>query len=238
MATQTTTAPAEAPTLYPPDQWVQRKKAATEECKTLKAWQAGGEKGDRPATPNYDVLVAKHDNGGAETTKTRRSGGAPRAVPNVRYNRKGVDVKDSMNKLSTIAYFFSGRIESPDSKRLGAKAFRELLVKLGVANPETSTWSVELPNGEIIGATVNGEKPAAVAASTIAPAAKPAKAAPAKKAVAKKTTRGNRQSKATGAVSKTTAKKAPAKKSAPAKATVKKTGKTQVTPRPKTTAKR
>jgi len=165
---------------------------ASDEQRALKAWEKGGKKGDRPATPNLDAVQAATPDARKATTTRKRATGPKRIPATVRWTHNGEPVTDSMNKLSTIAYFFSGKIGGDDVKRLGAAEFRKVLADLGVADPEHTTFDVVLPNGKRVGATVVGEKPAPAAKATAKPAAaKPAakKATPAKKATRQVTPR-------------------------------------------------
>lgn len=160
---------------------------ARQQFKALQDWERSGRKGPRPETPDYDAIQEQYANGGAAKAKRRRSGGPARVAPTVRYTRNGEPVTDSVNKLSTIAYHFTRGIASKQSKRLSAADFRKLLTKLGVTDPEHTTWQVELPNGVVIGAVAPGDKaPAAPKAKPAAKVAPVKKAAPAKRPAAKK----------------------------------------------------
>lgn len=186
----------------------QRIKAAKAEFAAYQAWEKAGRKGDAPATPNLDVLRDDADyrkrNGGR-----RRRSANPRKTATVTYYRYGVQVQESMNKLSTLAWFFTKNITSPG--RLGANGLRKVLADLGVTEPETTTWRVVLPNGEDIGATAPGDTLPTLSATDAKRAVDPATRrksaaapAPAKAAAKKQPT-------------KPAAKKAAAAKSAPAK---------------------
>lgn len=186
-----------------------RAAAAKTELTAEKAWKQGGEKGDRPSTPNLDRIRYEHENPGAKRQRRSRSGGSTRVAPSVRWTHNGEPVTDSMNKLSTMAYFFTKDLGGKGSKRIGAADFRKVLAKLGVEDPEHTTFEVTLPNGITVGAVHNGTGPATRAD-------KPTKRTPAKATPAKSTTK------------RTTAKAAPAKKSttkkaAPAKRATKRT---------------
>lgn len=178
----------------------------------LKAWERDGRTGEKPATPHYDAITASTP---ARRVASRKATGPKRTASTVRFTHDGVAVSDSMNKLSTLAWFFTKKIGGDDVKRLGVSAFRDVLKGLGVSDPEHTTWQVELPNGVTVGAVAPGDQapPAPVKKAVAAKA--PVKKAPAKKATPAKRT-----------PAKTAAKKAPAKKA------TKTTGR-QVTPRPK-----
>lgn len=140
-----------------------------------------------------------HARGGVEPTRRRArsadGGGSTRAVPTVKWYRAGQLLKDSMHKLSTVAYFFTRGIKG-HTDRMPAKEFRSLLVTdFKIAEPETSTWRVVLPNGEDIGAVAPGGKLPELSAADAKKVTAPrrassttaaAKAAPTKKAATKK----------------------------------------------------
>lgn len=165
--------------------------AATEQA-AVKAWERGGKKGPRPDTSTYDRLTAPaKGTTSAERERTATKAAASKrpakAATGVRYTRNGEPVRDSMNRLSTLAYFITAGIAGPKSPRVGAAEFRAVLSQLGVEDPEGTTWDVVLPNGQRVGATQPGDKPAPAAKA--APAKKqPAKRASVMKAPAKRAT--------------------------------------------------
>lgn len=166
--------------------------------------------------------VRKTNQGDDDMSKTTKTDSTPRVTPTVRYYRDGQAVTDSVNKLSTIAYHFTKGIDG-DARRISSGALRALLVKLGVTEPETTTWHVRLPNGVALGAVVPGDKlPAAPAggpktstSTTKAAASKtgakrqPAKAAGTKKAASqpRRPAAKRTASKGTGAAKRTSTKR-------------------------------
>jgi len=73
----------------------------------------------------------------------------------VRYHRNGKPVTDSVNKLSTIAYHFTRDVTAKGSPRMTGGELRALLVKAGITEPETTEWSHDLGNGNVISTTID-----------------------------------------------------------------------------------
>lgn len=60
----------------------------------------------------------------------------------------------SVNALSGIAYFYTKGIKGADHPRIGVKELTALLAKAGVTDPKTTAFSVTLPNGKVLSATI------------------------------------------------------------------------------------
>lgn len=188
----------------------------------LKAWQrAGSPEGERPDTPDYDAMTTKNiDNGGRAMAKPTTTTGTGRAAATVTYCRGGKPINRSRYFLGFMANDTTKHIGGDDVKRLTTAGFRDMLASVKILDPENTTWQVELPNGEIVGAFVKGDKlPKAIDLAGYKPkpgdmvrggTARKPKAATAPKAATKSPAR---------AVDKATAKKAAATKRAPAKKT-------------------
>lgn len=86
----------------------------------------------------------------AKTTEAEKP---KKEKPVLQYYHDGQPISPYQNKLSSIAYWYTKGID--DGKpRIPAKRFMALLIALGVENPRAQAFSVELPNGIVISATV------------------------------------------------------------------------------------
>jgi len=128
---------------------VERTAAARSEFEALKAWTEGGRTDPRPSTPNLDAITEESTHPGAKTA--RRAPKQPKRASHevtVRFEVDGKPVGATQNRLSSIARVTA----TADSPRWPAPQLREWLVENGITDPETSAWSIELPNGRTIGA--------------------------------------------------------------------------------------
>lgn len=74
-------------------------------------------------------------------------------VVTVQFHRNGKPIPATLAKLSSIAYSFTRGVASPDSPRMTGTEFRAYLAKNGITAPETTAWSLDLGNGNVISAT-------------------------------------------------------------------------------------
>jgi hypothetical protein len=157
-----------------------------------------------PATPVTDWSKSP------EYAAARQSvrGGRPPAPKTervaVQYYRDGKPITNpSVNSLSGVAFTYCKGVDG--KPRVSVKRLIEVLAELGVGNPRSEAFDVQLPGGMRISATVGSLVPhqpkATTSEAAATAAAKGAKATPAKKAPA----------------TKATAKKAPAAKKPPAR---------------------
>jgi hypothetical protein len=198
--------------------------AATADHNAAKAARATGQ--PIPATPYLDELQRRHAD--MTTTKPAETAGPKRrkATADVRYFHDGRSMPESHKaKLSTLAYFHTAGISSPDSKRLTTAEFVDVLVGLGVAAPTEPGWMVKLPNGKTVECRLEGETAQFETPAAPDPA-KPEKVTAPAKARTKKSA-DLPESLVEGA-NLLAPKKAPAKKATAAKKTSR-----QVTPIPK-----
>lgn len=97
-------------------------------------------------------------------TTTRSSGERATRTPKasgIRFTHDGKLVAASQNKLSSVAWFYTKPLGAGGG-RMKVKELLDLLKKLGVADPNSAGWSVELPNGVTLGAVKDGETPKAI----------------------------------------------------------------------------
>lgn len=92
----------------------------------------------------------------AKTTEAEKP---KKEKPVLQYYHDGMPISEYQNKLSSIAFWYTKGIEGATKNSAGhesmkAKPFVALLHALGVENPRTEAFSVELPNGIVISATV------------------------------------------------------------------------------------
>lgn len=133
---------------------------ALAEGKALKKAKAAGK--PAPATPNLEKVNEEYAAGIRAADRKRMaqeyeaanrpsSGGrGPKAT--VTFTKDGKPVGTSQQRLSSMAYWYTKGIDG-DAPRVSVARFRVILAGLGVTEPETTTWAVELPNGIKIGAT-------------------------------------------------------------------------------------
>lgn len=148
----------------PSDDPVIRLKLIKEEQAALKAWQAGGEKGARPATPNFDVVVAGVAKpNGARKSASKSSDRQPRVTVTVEFftGHSNLAANNGRhNRLSAIAA----------RNKMSIVDLRKLLADANITDPETTRWTLTLPNGNVVGARLPGdplpEKPAKAAKSS------------------------------------------------------------------------
>lgn len=136
-----------------------RTAAAREEHAALKAWSIGQgimpDASPKPATPNLDAVEAESKHPGGKPGKPR-TGASPVASTKtakevtVRFEIDGKPVGATQNRLSAISRVTA----TADAPRWPAPQLRAWLVEQGITEPETSAWSIELPNGRTIGATL------------------------------------------------------------------------------------
>jgi hypothetical protein len=122
---------------------------ATSEARGLAKWKRDGSTGTAPATPNVaaiDAIKAFEKAGGRVTSRSAASGRAA-----VQYTKDGSPISASQNKLSSMAYWYTGGIDG-DAPRVSTARFLELLQELGVEDPRQPGWEVTLPNGKKLGA--------------------------------------------------------------------------------------
>lgn len=122
--------------------------AASKESKLLREWTRGGEKGERPATPNLDAI----NNGEKGATARRASGATAKAsTPRAAKPPKGDKLftiegaKGPKRNLSDLAYDATKGL-GPKGTRLSIADFRKLLVRLG-CDPD-GEFDVTLDNGK------------------------------------------------------------------------------------------
>jgi hypothetical protein len=127
---------------------VDRIRAAKPEYAALKAWDAAGAKGKRPATPNLDVI---HGRGVAPTTTTEKK--QTKVAATVRFFHDAKPMPDSQNKLSSVAYYHTKAIKGT-TPRVSTDDLRAILTKAGVADPEHTEWTHTLPNGVVLSTTM------------------------------------------------------------------------------------
>lgn len=60
----------------------------------------------------------------------------------------------SVNSLSGIAYFHTKKVDGKAKGQIGVERLTEILLSLGVTEPTTTAFSVELPNGKTLSATI------------------------------------------------------------------------------------
>lgn len=108
-----------------------------------------------PPTPNADVVAAEYAEGitHADRVAAPKASRVRRDVQ-VRFVRDGKPMPDSQNKLSSVAYYHTKGIGSPESqgnddvKRCTTDTLRAILARHGITDPETTTWGpVTLTNG-------------------------------------------------------------------------------------------
>jgi hypothetical protein len=135
-----------------------RNQAARTEAAALKAWEAAGRTGDRPVTVNLDAVNAAPATGKGGKTK------APakiRLAPGLRFFHDDVRIADSSNKFSCLAWQYTKGV-TEGAPRITSEDLRKLLTEAGITAPETSEWSLTLPNGVTLAAKFEtAHKPAA-----------------------------------------------------------------------------
>ena len=124
--------------------------AAKAELKAWKTWSKAGLMGTEPATPNLDSIRKEE----AMTTTTTKAPKAERIA--VRFYSNGHPLADHSNTLAHVAVRSTNGC-AKDGGKLVSSELRTLLVKAGVTVIR-STWAVELPNGKVIGAVVDGDE--------------------------------------------------------------------------------
>lgn len=146
---------------------IARLRAAEAETKTLSAWKSDGEKGERPASPNKDVVDAVYAAKEAgitirESGSTTSPNGSAGSKPKEPKTPKGPSVpvqffigerklSPTQNKLSCIAYQATAGISESSPARIGVSELVDLLAALGVSDPHATTWKATLPNGKVVG---------------------------------------------------------------------------------------
>lgn len=168
----------------------ERLSAALAEGRALRAWKKAGSKGRKPSQVNTNAIKRDEELHGPRSqrkqTSTRST--STKVDDGCVIARNGVPM--NRNSLSYAAWHATAGIGG--AARIGVDELRVLLQKKGVKQPETTTWSVELPNGVVLSRGTPAEvKKHAPAKSAAKPAAKrsTAKKPAAKKTAAKKTTK-------------------------------------------------
>jgi hypothetical protein len=131
------------------------KAKAAAEKKALDAWMKGGKKGSRPETPNLDAVKEDAAKPPAAEKRAAKSNGSKRrpVAEGIVFYHDGKPMPASQNKLSSVAWSFTkGVVDGKD--RLSTTELVDYLKSKGVAEPANSAWSVELPNGITLSATV------------------------------------------------------------------------------------
>lgn len=138
--------------------------AAKAEHAAVKAWRESGKQGDRPETPNLDALNEDHAAGGRRRTK-RPTGTRRAAGPAMVYLKNGRPMNPANNSLSSLAWQATKDLDPESPKRVSTARLREILADVGVTDPTSTEWEVELANGAVIGAafadTYSGEQKSA-----------------------------------------------------------------------------
>lgn len=189
---------------------LERINAAKAEDAAVKAAAKAGE--PKPATPVLDYMNSADFNKRSKTT-TRSSNGksarAPKTPEGAVFYKDGKPL--ARHNLSFAAWSATKGIGGEGVARIGVVELKAVLAKAGVAEPETTSFSVKLPNGVVLAAEMPGS-PLTAAQKAVPPKA----TAPAKKAPAKATSATKAPTKAT--TKKAAPAKAPAKKASPTKA--------------------
>ena len=107
-----------------------------------------------PPTPNLDAVNAAYERGeDAATRRATKAGtrGRPKVDVLVRFFRNGKPMPDSQNKLSSVAYYHTAKIQD-DAPRISTGDLREMLEDLaGTRLLESEAWGpVTLPNGVVL----------------------------------------------------------------------------------------
>lgn len=171
---------------------------AKEEHHALKAWVAGGRKGDQPATPNLDNL--QEDKTMTTTSKSKAATARQTVIYTI--NGERTDQRKRRYTLGYVAAEHTAGIGGDKVRSISTADLRKILAGHGVDAPETTAgWKVTLPNGVTLGAidptgksaksTVDVVLPVGSTKAAKAPAkrgAKPVKAQARKAPTAKKST--------------------------------------------------
>lgn len=144
-------------------------KLAKEELKIEKQWQKDGGKEPKPELPNLDAVRERSDARTQQRTSTSTTSSTPRApkMSGLRFFHDDKPQPDNQNKLSTMAYDYTRKVDG-DTPRVSTARLREILAGLGVAD-SSKPFKCTLPNGvvlELRSESVNGQKPAAAKPST------------------------------------------------------------------------
>lgn len=141
-------------------------KLAKEELKIEKQWQKDGGKEPKPELPNLDAVRERSDARTQQRTSTSTTSSTPRApkMSGLRFFHDDKPQPDNQNKLSTMAYDYTRKVDG-DTPRVSTARLREILAGLGVADT-AKPFKATLPNGvvlELRSESVNGQtsKPAA-----------------------------------------------------------------------------
>ena len=159
---------------------------ARAEEKAVKAARAA--KAKLPPTPAMQAIERAHAEGIQPPTRRRGEPRAPRVV--VHHFINGKPMPASQDKLSSMAWYATRNIDG-ENPRISTDALIALLAGAGVSDPRSTSWDVELPNGTLVAARVEGDntpvkQPAPVAAKAVTKKAAAAKKAPTKKAKARR----------------------------------------------------
>lgn len=128
-----------------------REAAAMDEARALRNAKRKGL--PLPATPNLDAVNEAYQRG--EDAAARRATGATRGRPKtevlVRFFRNAKPMPDTQNKLSSVAYYHTAKIQG-DAPRISTSDLREMLEDLtGTRLLESEPWGpVTLPNGVVL----------------------------------------------------------------------------------------
>lgn len=139
---------------------LQRYRDAKIEHQLLRTWNAQpeSERGEQPATPALDALLADHAAGIRAEDRIVRSTSSSRqpkpAKPApvlpagaVQLFRNGSPLRGKHNRLSSLA----GYCKIPIAE------LRLTLTAAGIESPETTAWEITLANGTKLAATITGE---------------------------------------------------------------------------------
>lgn len=124
--------------------------AASAEYRVWKQWKTAGLMDVEPATPNLDQLRSFNQNGTVMTATSTRT---PKIAH--RFYRNGKALGDTYNTMAHLALQSTKGIS--DAGKLNSKGLVALLADAGIAEPKSTTWSIDLPNGNTIGNVVEGD---------------------------------------------------------------------------------